>query len=440
MSENIDQRASGEQPEIKAQPMAYKLPYANAAVEAFVEVANNALAQVRTTEETCRRAMTVNETTTIGVLPTFPQLQDSFAPGIISSTKSLLLTAESCYQAQNSVCEALASGISTAQTQKAKLKANISEVEDGIRKLNGEANRLRRNVTDITDDPNANDAYATSEAKKLLDVLEDAYRQHGLRKGLQQHLREIDADLEYLNAAHADAAAYVKETESLLNRAEDEWHRIVSLFGVSEDRALDVRSQVLTPSAPPEEDEAPAQPEPEKRPSAWSTIWTYIKLVVLAFLIAIVLRAYCFNITMVHGPSMYPTLKDGDNLLTSKVTYVFSEPERGDIIVLQAPDSPGEDYIKRIVGMPGDHLVISEGRVYINDELLDEPYLNGVSTNGAEDVIIPNGYYFVMGDNRDESRDSRTDKVGLISRNSIVGKSVFRLFPFSDFGSLYKDD
>ncbi|MBR5429608.1 MAG: signal peptidase I [Firmicutes bacterium] len=424
---------------VKKPPQDYKLPYPNAAVEAFVEVANNALAQVRTTEDTCRRAMTVNENTTVGVLPTFPQLQDSFAPGIIASTKSLLLTAESCCQAQNSVCEALASGLATAEDQRSKLLASIAEVEGEIKKLNGEANRLRKNVTDITDDPNANDAYATSEAKKLLDVLEDAYRQHSLRKALQQHLNELNANLDYLHAASDEAADYVKETETLLRRAEDEWHRIVSLFGVSEERAKDdlLRSEVLAPAPPAEEKAAP--PEPEERPSAWSTIWTYIKIVAVAFLIAVVLRAYCFDVTMVEGSSMYPTLKDGDNLITSKITYVFNEPERGDIIVLKAPDSPGDDYIKRVIGLPDDHLKIEDGRVYINDKLLDEPYLNGIYTEGDEDLIIPSGYYFVMGDNRDESRDSRTDKVGPISRNSIVGKSVFRLFPLSGFGRLNKD-
>lgn len=423
-----------ENPTLNILPQAYKLPFPNAAVEAFVEVANNGLVQVRTTEETCRRAMTVNENTTVGVLPTFPQLQDSFAPGIISSTKSLLLTAESCYQAQSSVCEALHSGLDTAQQQKEKLTSSIAEVETSIKQLNGEANRLRRNVNDITDDPNANDAYATSEAKKLLDVLEDAYRQHGLRKALNQHLNELNANLDYLEAAARDAVEYQKHTEDLLRRAEDEWHRIVSLFGVSEAAKDDLlRSEVLTPAAA-----AAAEPEPENKPSAWGVIWTYIKILVVAFLIALALRNYCFDITMVEGLSMYPTLNSGDNLVTSKLSYLLSEPARGDIIVLEAPDSPGDDYIKRIVGLPNDHLEIRDGRVYINGQLLEEPYLNGLPTQGEEDLIIPTGYYFVMGDNRDESRDSRTDKVGLISRNSIVGKSVFRLYPFKDFGRLDK--
>ena len=90
------------------------------------------------------------------------------------------------------------------------------------------------------------------------------------------------------------------------------------------------------------------------------------------------------------------------------------------------------------MGLPNDHLEISDGNVYINGKLLDEPYLNGIDTDGEEDIIIPSGYYFVMGDNRDESHDSRIDKVGVISRNSIVGKSVFRLYPFSRFGRLDK--
>ena len=141
---------------------------------------------------------------------------------------------------------------------------------------------------------------------------------------------------------------------------------------------------------------------------------------------------------MVDGSSMYPTLNSGDNLITSKISYKLSEPERGDIIVLEAPDSPGDDYIKRIVGLPNDHLEIKDGDVFINGKKLDEPYLGGIETDGEEDIIIPSGYYFVMGDNRDESHDSRIDKVGVISRNSIVGKSVFRLYPFSRFGRLDK--
>ena len=157
----------------------------------------------------------------------------------------------------------------------------------------------------------------------------------------------------------------------------------------------------------------------------------------MAFLIAFVLRAYVFDITMVDGTSMYPTLEDRDKLVTVKITYMFAEPERGDIVVVNAPDMPGHDYIKRIIGLPNEQISISDGQVYINGELLIEPYLEDVQTFGDVDMVIPDGYYFVMGDNRVDSRDSREAKIGVISKDNINGKAVFRLLPLDSIGSLY---
>ena len=98
---------------------------------------------------------------------------------------------------------------------------------------------------------------------------------------------------------------------------------------------------------------------------------------------------------------------------------------------------PGHDYIKRIIGSPNERITIKNGQVYINDELLIEPYLDEVVTYGDTDMVIPDGYYFVMGDNRTDSRDSREEKIGVISKDDINGKAVFRLLPLSEIGSLY---
>ena len=171
--------------------------------------------------------------------------------------------------------------------------------------------------------------------------------------------------------------------------------------------------------------------------SPWSVIWSYLKIIIIAFLIAFLLRAYVFDITKVDGTSMYPTLADKDTLVTSKITGGVQGLRRGDIVVLNAPDVPGEDYIKRIIGLPNEELTISGGKVYINGNLLTEPYLDNVLTDGDIDVIIPDGFYFVMGDNRDSSRDSRMEEIGLISVDDINGHALFRILPLKTFGSLY---
>lgn len=144
--------------------------------------------------------------------------------------------------------------------------------------------------------------------------------------------------------------------------------------------------------------------------------------------------------TIVHQSSMYPTCHDGDYLLIEKRAYSFSEPERGDIIVFRSklnvdPSSEKNLLIKRIIAVPGDHIKISDGTVTVNGSKLKESYLKESKyTNGNSDCKIPKGKYFVMGDNREVSIDSRYKEVGLVSKKDIVGKAGLRLWPFSDIG------
>ncbi len=176
----------------------------------------------------------------------------------------------------------------------------------------------------------------------------------------------------------------------------------------------------------------------KKKPKVKDILWSYAKVILLAFIFAFLLRTFVFEITQVQGPSMLPTLSTGDRLITSKLAYTFGDPQRGDIVVLSAPDAENQYYIKRIIGLPNERLTISNGQVYIDGIQLEEPYLTQLLTEGDIDVMIPGGYYFVMGDNREDSRDSRVDSIGLIHEDALSGKAIFRIFPGSKIGSIYR--
>ncbi len=142
--------------------------------------------------------------------------------------------------------------------------------------------------------------------------------------------------------------------------------------------------------------------------------------------------------TMVDGRSMNPTLNDGDNLIVEKLSYRFGSPERFDIIVFPYDDS--KFFIKRIIGMPGETIQIDlEGNIYIDGEILEENYgLETIEDPGRaiEPVKLGDDEYFVMGDNRNNSKDSRNELVGNIKRDKIVGRAWVRIWPLSDIGFL----
>lgn len=144
---------------------------------------------------------------------------------------------------------------------------------------------------------------------------------------------------------------------------------------------------------------------------------------------------------VVHETSMTDTLQPGDYLLMNKIIYKNHEAERGDIVVLHSElkqDNGREKLlIKRVIGLPGDTVFISDNSVYINGELLEEDYIRepGV-VPGDIDITVPEGEYFVMGDNRGNSIDSRSEEVGCVSHEDLVGKAFFRLFPFKNIGKI----
>jgi signal peptidase I len=143
----------------------------------------------------------------------------------------------------------------------------------------------------------------------------------------------------------------------------------------------------------------------------------------------------------IKGSSMYPNFQDGEYLLTDKISYRFGTPKRGDVIVFDAPVAEGEEYIKRIIGLPGETVSVRNGNVYVNNQQLDEKYLpSGLQTQGnmflqdGQTTTVPTGEYFVMGDNRANSSDSRV--WGFVTTKEITGKAWFVYWPLNLAGSV----
>ena len=166
----------------------------------------------------------------------------------------------------------------------------------------------------------------------------------------------------------------------------------------------------------------------------------WVKSILIAFVIAFMIKNFIFNSTYVIGNSMEPTLYPKDRLFAQKISLYLKSASRGDIVVLRAPDDPSKDYIKRIIGIEGDRVEIRDGRVYLNGELLVEDYIDQdayTHTYGREEWVVASGEVFVLGDNRAEgaSKDSRI--FGSVSLDSLKGVTGFRYYPFNDrFGKL----
>ena len=144
--------------------------------------------------------------------------------------------------------------------------------------------------------------------------------------------------------------------------------------------------------------------------------------------------------TQVSGSSMETTISDEDNLIVDKISYRFSEPKRFDIIVFPFEYEEDTYYIKRIIGMPGERVQIDgEGNIYIDGEVLEESYGREIMESPGrawEEITLAEDEYFVLGDNRNHSSDSRDPSVGNIKRKDIIGRAFLRIWPFEKFGIL----
>ncbi len=163
-----------------------------------------------------------------------------------------------------------------------------------------------------------------------------------------------------------------------------------------------------------------------------------VKIVLLAVAIVVPIRYFIFQPFFVQGFSMSPNFEDGDYLIVDEITYRFQDPQRGEIIVFKYPKNPSQRYIKRIVGLPGETVDISDGKVMIFNgkeliQLDEEEYLSSdIETLGNIRVELSGEEFFVLGDNRNFSSDSR--RWGTVPRRYIIGKVYFRAWPFATLG------
>lgn len=161
---------------------------------------------------------------------------------------------------------------------------------------------------------------------------------------------------------------------------------------------------------------------------------------ILAVAAFVIVYMFLFRPFEVKGESMFPTYHDSEYLITNLISARFSDHKMGDVIVFKAPNSPDKDFIKRIIGIPGNSVMVKDEKVYLNGNILDESsYLNStVRTFGGsflrdgEEVTVPEGNYFVMGDNRSYSSDSR--EWGFVPKKNIIGGAVFVYWPVKDAG------
>ncbi|MBN2910682.1 signal peptidase I [Polycladomyces sp. WAk] len=156
------------------------------------------------------------------------------------------------------------------------------------------------------------------------------------------------------------------------------------------------------------------------------------KAVVTALLLAIVIRLFFFQPYEVQGMSMYPTFHGRELLIVNKWIYSITKPSYGDIVIFHTEEK--RDFIKRVIGLPGDEIAIRNGHVYRNGRQLKEPYIDEPTDSDMEPTRVPPGHLFVMGDNRNQSKDSR--ELGAIDMHDVVGRAEVIVFPFRRFALL----
>jgi signal peptidase I len=157
-------------------------------------------------------------------------------------------------------------------------------------------------------------------------------------------------------------------------------------------------------------------------------------IAVVAILFILIFVAQSF---LVKGTSMDPTLQDGERLIVDKITYKFRSPKTGEIIVFKYPGDPSKKFIKRVIGEPGDSVSIRDSKVYVNYQPLEEPYILEKMDSDYDNVEVPDGTIFVLGDNRNGSRDSRYPDVGFVPLKNVVGRADLIFWPLTKFKILF---
>lgn len=168
-------------------------------------------------------------------------------------------------------------------------------------------------------------------------------------------------------------------------------------------------------------------------------ILDWVKPILIAVVVALVIKFFIFDITPIQNISMQPTLYENDRVFLDIISYKLVTPGRFDIVVFDSPVEKNTLYVKRVIGLPGDNIKISDGSVYINGTVLNETYLAAgiktLSNTGSYiDLTVPDNMVYVLGDNRPRSEDSRF--FGPISISTIKGRALFRIYPFDKIKGL----
>ena len=162
----------------------------------------------------------------------------------------------------------------------------------------------------------------------------------------------------------------------------------------------------------------------------------YVKTIAVAVAVAMVIRTFLFELYIVDGPSMTPTLHNNERLLVNKLVYYLQEPERGEVLIFKFPKDQTRDFIKRVIAVPGDTIEIRGGEVFVNGIIQDEPYILSKTRSDYPLSTVPEGTIFVMGDNRNNSEDSRFRDVGFVPYDLVQGRAEVIFWPLEDWGSI----
>jgi signal peptidase I len=198
---------------------------------------------------------------------------------------------------------------------------------------------------------------------------------------------------------------------------------------------------VETPEIGPEENvKTESQPQPAAaapEPSGLRTLRTWMRDLILSILVSFFIILFIYQPVKVEGGSMEPGLEDQERIVINKLVYRLESIERGDIIVFRYPRDTRKSFIKRVIGLPGDHIHIAYGHVYVNEEQLPESYVPSdyLDAKSYSEIVVPRDSYFVLGDHRSASNDSR--EFGPIQRSYIYGKAVFGYWPMEKLGILH---
>ena len=278
-------------------------------------------------------------------------------------------------------------------------------------------------VIDAKNNSDAKEVSTSEEAKKAdakeVSISEDAKKADAKAEGISKEAKKADAKAEGISedAKKADAKAE----------------------GISEDvKKADAKAENTSEEIVEADESDEDEDEEESSRFSFGDFMYIVGCVVVAIALAFVVTHYVGHHTRVDGSSMNNTLKNGDYLVIEKVSYYLHDPERYDIIVFPFTDEV--NYIKRIIGLPGETVQIKDGKVFINgNELSDDVYGNELINDpglAANPVSLGANEYFVLGDNRNSSIDSRKPVVGNIDGKKIDGKAVFRIYPFAAFGGV----